>query len=332
MPVKISVVVPVYNTVKYLQRCVDSILNQTFKEFEVLLIDDGSSDGSERLCDKLASTDKRIRVIHQSNSGVSVARNNGIESAAGEYLLFVDSDDYLERDMIKSLIYNTTHNNADLCMCGYKRVFSSENQDVLEKEGIYDIEGIRALMKKWKLDPIIGSPCNKLFNMSILNKYNIRFIPEIKYAEDYMFNVEYLKHISNLYVVEKPFYNYYMETPGSLSKTNFTDIDALWNVQLLVLQKVSGYLNSIEVSDTGVISEIFCYMFVVNICNRAKQKSKDDFINWCKEIRKTERYMQMLKRKAYITRLKAINLRYFMIKLAFKIGNFSLLYYLFSLI
>ena len=125
---KISVVVPVFNSEKYLEKCIDSIINQTYKNIEIILINDGSSDKSEEICNSYLKTYKNIKLINQSNSGVSVARNNGLKSSTGDYVLFVDSDDWLEKDMLEIMVKEIDNFDIDIVRCEY----FVENNPVLE--------------------------------------------------------------------------------------------------------------------------------------------------------------------------------------------------------
>ncbi|NST07596.1 glycosyltransferase, partial [Enterococcus faecalis] len=120
---KISIIVPVYNVEKYLEKCVRSILAQTFTDFELILVDDGSPDSSGAMCDQFAEQDQRVKVIHKENGGLSDARNAGIEIATGEYLGFVDSDDYIADDMYELLYTNIVKEDADLSICGIYDVY-----------------------------------------------------------------------------------------------------------------------------------------------------------------------------------------------------------------
>lgn len=125
---EISIIVPVYKVEPYLRKCVDSILAQTFTDFEVILVDDGSPDNSGKICDEYASKDSRVRVIHKKNGGLSSARNAGIDVARGKYLGFVDSDDYIEKDMYELLYDNIVKEQADLSICGIYDVYEGKNQ------------------------------------------------------------------------------------------------------------------------------------------------------------------------------------------------------------
>ena len=137
MDEKISVIVPVYNVEQYLERCVDSIINQTYKNLEIILVNDGSTDNSGKLCDELAKRDDRIRVIHKENGGLSDARNTGIEEAEADLIGFIDSDDYIDENMYELLIDNLRETNADLSMCGHYDVYNnvSEAQVTERKHG-----------------------------------------------------------------------------------------------------------------------------------------------------------------------------------------------------
>ena len=134
---KISIIIPIYNVKEYLKRCVDSVLNQSYKNIEVILIDDGSTDGSEKICDEYAKKDKRVVVVHQKNSGVSASRNKGIELATGKYIGFVDSDDYIHKDMFEKLYNSLISTSSSISMCNYQLLDVDEKpNDIGEFEEI----------------------------------------------------------------------------------------------------------------------------------------------------------------------------------------------------
>lgn len=123
----VSVIVPVYNAEHFIEKCIHSILNQSYKNIELILVNDGSTDNSVKICDSFAKIDNRIKLIHQANSGPSVARNNGIYNAKGKYIQFIDADDYIEENMIETLV-NEMEKGLDIVICGYKRIFKEENK------------------------------------------------------------------------------------------------------------------------------------------------------------------------------------------------------------
>ena len=125
----VSVIIPIYKVEKYLRKCIDSVLNQTYQDFEIILVDDCSPDNCPKICDEYAKTDGRIKVIHKENGGVSSARNAGIKIANGEYLSFIDSDDSVEENFLQILVEGLENNGADLCTTKHKKVFENSNEE-----------------------------------------------------------------------------------------------------------------------------------------------------------------------------------------------------------
>ncbi len=212
----ISVVVPVYKTEKYLTRCVDSILAQSYENIEIILVDDGSPDGCPKLCDELAATHTNIRVIHKENGGLSSARNSGIEQARGEYLAFVDSDDFIEKDMLKRLHQMLTANGADLAMVDYEEVTEEKKGDeiVACEELVYTGKDT----EKAFLFHRIESVCVGLYTREAIGEY--RF-PIGKTSEDVPFNFAVFQKINRfVYAPEKRYYYFY--NTQSISNGCFT--------------------------------------------------------------------------------------------------------------
>ena len=172
---KISVIVPVYNVVDFLPKCINSILNQKFMEFELLLVDDGSHDGSEILCDDYADKDPRIRVMHKINGGVSSARNIGIENALGEYIQFIDSDDYLEGNMFEQLYIEATQTGADIIVVDFFR----DNDYIIQS--LSNMSGL-SLLKDMFQGKVIGALWNKFIKRDLLN---FRCNERLSYCEDF---------------------------------------------------------------------------------------------------------------------------------------------------
>lgn len=234
----ISIIVPVFNAERYLSRCIDSILNQSFSDLELLLVDDGSTDGSGNVCDEYAAKDERVKVIHQDNAGVSTARNKGLEEATGEYIYFPDSDDIVIEYALELLI-NGIGNNCNFATGGYQ---------YLDEVGIctYSIDNTvegymsrdEMLMQFFAPSPYIyqGYLWNKLFNRSIIEENNIRFEPSIKFNEDRLFCVRYvcsLKQEERIYYNWKPVYQYVQRSTSAMASLtqrfnpNFlSDLDA----------------------------------------------------------------------------------------------------------
>lgn len=224
---KISVIVPVYNVEKVLHYCVESILNQKFSDFELILVDDGSPDNSGRICDEYVKKDTRVKVIHKNNGGVSSARNAGIEAALGEYLCFVDSDDYLESNYLKELIetkkkYPDFDNTWCYFRIGNKYDFVDENEnEELPKVEYYSVREIMTLHEKW-LD---AGPVCKLYSREVIINNNLKFDKNLSLGEDLTFNFNYLDCTNgNILVINRFLYNYVQLSDDSLSKKYYPDM------------------------------------------------------------------------------------------------------------
>lgn len=201
----VSVIVPVYNVEKYLHRCVDSILAQTFTDFELILVDDGSPDNCGAICDEYARKDSRVRVIHQENQGVSCARNAGIEKATGRYIAYIDSDDYVEQDYLEQLI----NDPSDLTICGIRTQDEHGNQWGI-RECDNELFETREEIDYCKLyrENMLFSPCGKLLNRRIIVDSRIRFPENISWGEDGMYIADYLQYTASIKCIHYAGYHY----------------------------------------------------------------------------------------------------------------------------
>ena len=233
---KLSIVVPIYNSEKYLEKCVLSILNQLYKNIEVILVNDGSEDSSENICNKLKNIDSRIKVISIENKGVSHARNIGIKNATGKYLAFVDSDDTIEKNIYVDMI--SALKGKDMPIVGYKYV--DENNKVLNEKMAYDYEGVfdKSDFFIFCENFIMNSPVNKIFYLDIIKQHNLKFNEELSLGEDLIFILEYIKYIDFFYIKNITPYRYLISNTNSLSqkyRTDFLDIqikiiESMYNV------------------------------------------------------------------------------------------------------
>lgn len=219
----ISVIVAIYNIEKYLVRCIDSIMAQTYRNLEILLIDDGSTDESGKICDAYAKQDKRIHVIHRKNGGLSAARNTGIERARGEYIAFVDGDDWLEPQMYESLLKAVIDNNAQLAVCRYRQVYPDVIKDgSTGKITVYN-EPYKMLLQQLIEDEaylIQHAAWNKLYHRDLLEE--LRF-PEGKWFEDIVFSAKVLSKVTCGVYVDVAGYNYVCVREGSIMNTGLTE-------------------------------------------------------------------------------------------------------------
>lgn len=224
---KISVIVPVYNVETYLPQCINSIVNQLFTHLEIILVNDGSTDGTGKICDDFAAKDPRITVIHQKNGGVSIARNVGSEAATGEYITFVDSDDWLEAEMYERMVMELKKNpHLDMIMCDTVLVSDDLKKKSSEfiRNGYYSKSEIIAelyptllVTEDFSKIPVV-SACSCLVRRSILIKNKIRFDSSLKFCEDYLFMAEIMVQVQSFFYLKGDFSYNYRQYPESRSK------------------------------------------------------------------------------------------------------------------
>ncbi len=216
----VSIIVPVFNIEKYLNRAVDSIINQSYKKLQIILVDDGSTDNSSSICDYYSKIDSRIKVIHKKNGGVSSARNTGLSVSKGKYIYFMDGDDWMDKNLIKTLLYLILFNNCDISAVSY--YYSYDNFDV----EINDSNKLFCYDKEESYNAVIngevnGFLCNKLYKKSLIKK--LGFDESIYYREDLVFNCEYLKNINKMVYKSVPYYYYYQRDGSALNTKKYND-------------------------------------------------------------------------------------------------------------
>lgn len=213
---KISVIVPVYKAEKYIHRCIDSLLAQTFKNFELLLVDDGSPDSSGEICDEYAHIDSRVRIFHKENGGVSSARQYGTDNAIGEYIIHIDSDDWVEKNMLKDLYQKAITDNADMVMCDYYIDYANKSIQVKQAPAALDH---KTVLKELFIN-LHGSCCNKLIKSIFYKDYGIKFPKNMHLCEDLYVITSILKHNIKITYIPAAYYHYVQDNnQNSLSKT-----------------------------------------------------------------------------------------------------------------
>ena len=225
----VSVIVPVYNVESYVAKCIESIVNQTFKDLDIILIDDGSTDSSGSICDRFAEKDKRIRVIHKVNGGVSSARNAGLDIAAGEYIVFVDGDDYINSRMVETLCSVAVENNSDLVMCNYihvnergEKVGISELR-ITEPQTVSSDWMLERISRGWTFGAIIW---NKMYKSALFK--GLRY-PSLNNGEDEFISHHVMARAEKAVIIPDVLY-YYTLRQGSLTKSafNLSSVNSLY--------------------------------------------------------------------------------------------------------
>lgn len=271
--VKVSVIIPIYNTEKFLRKCVDSIINQTLQEIEIILINDGSTDNSHNIC--LEYTEKypeKIRYVNNKNMGCSATRNLGIKLAQGEYIAFVDSDDYVDKDMYEKLYLKTIKNKLDIVMCGilYHNLIEKVNYSVSPTKVINYYE-------YYKDSILIASPVNKIFKKNLIKENEILFPTNTHQGEDLVFCFKCLYFTRNVDYINKNFYHYQLHGRNSVfnlerKKDIILSFNEIYNF-LLKNKNHDKYLSEIfyNLLNIHVIRSMFFLLLNKNIV------SKDNF-------------------------------------------------------
>lgn len=215
----ISIIIPVYNVELYLSRCLDSIIAQSFTDWECILVDDGSPDQSGAICDEYACKDSRFKVIHQDNSGPSVARNVGIEHATLENILFVDSDDFIEQDHLKNLAAGVIPCKKGVVLEGIIVKYNDRKETNFFNNCLLESASkVKELIDTFKVEDLGYSVC-KLYNRSVLIDYNIRFEEKVRYGEDLLFFLDYIKYAEYANFLSTATYHYIKPNTVTLSNT-----------------------------------------------------------------------------------------------------------------
>ena len=229
---KLSIILPCYKVEKYLDRCMKSVINQTLKDFEIILVDDKSPDGTPEKCDEWAQKDTRVRVVHKmQNEGLGYARNTGLEVATGKYVAFLDSDDFVDVNMYKSLYDYAEEHGLDAVFCGYKKYYDDnhirewkENDDYRLVIGKKNVDGVLLDMvgsdPSYKSDArILSSVWKGIYSMDVIKANKLSFVTERTYiAEDIIFHIDFLPYCNRIGFIPQTYY-FYCDNGGSLTQT-----------------------------------------------------------------------------------------------------------------
>lgn len=331
----ISVIIPVYNVEKYLDRCLESVTQQTYKNLEIILVDDGAPDNSGKICDEWAKRDARIKVIHKENAGLGYARNSGLDVATGKYVSFVDSDDYIALNMYETMMSKILQAQADTCLCGHYRKYRDyketkeisfgnacfSGKDVVGKILSGMIGNFPEAGNDFELEMCVWQG---LFSMEIINRNNIRFPSEREFiSEDIIFDLDYYMHSEAVATVSECLY-YYCMNGASLTQTFRPDRfekEVILYKEILARSKQKG-LNIKIRADRSFLGRARRYMVSVVAnkkgaeCDALLKKTVDD-----KNIEEILAYypIEKLVKKHYIYSLLLKEKRCFLLKLYLKL-------------
>lgn len=264
---KISVIVPVYNCEAYLPACIDSILMQTYSDLQVILVDDGSTDGSSKICDDYQIQDSRVCTLHQKNQGVSSARNRGLQAATGELISFVDSDDTLEPDMYELLVSNMEKYNAEISHCGFNRIEGNNIRPIYGTEQTVVHSREQALKCLIAGQSFTGSLWNKLYKKDILS--GLVFREELKINEDILFNFEVFRRTTKTVFSDYAKYNYLVRENGSACAT--TASEKKMQDSMIVNQYMYNELSDSDLADVATERYLRCMSGYYRYCASHKK-------------------------------------------------------------
>ncbi|MFR4439779.1 MAG: glycosyltransferase [Hungatella sp.] len=260
----VSVIVPVYNAQASIRRCVESVLNQGYTDFELLLVNDGSTDISGDICEEYARKDGRIRVIHKENTGVSDSRNRGLKEARGQFIQFLDSDDWITTDATTLMVRSALESGCDMVITDFYRVIGDRvsHKGDIEQDGPMTLELFAGFMMENPADFYYGVLWNKLFRRDIIETYQLSMDKAISWCEDFMFNLEYLRHTQTIYALRVPVY-YYVKTKGSLVSQGISLTKTI-KMKRMVFEYYHDFYKSVLTEEDYEKNRLSVYRFLVD--------------------------------------------------------------------
>ena len=320
---QVSIIVPAYNVENYIERCLNSLVNQTFKDIEIITINDGSTDKSLELLNKYAKEDIRVSVIDLGDEGVSYCRNLGVEKANGKYIMFVDSDDWIDSNMIEAMYKKAEENKLDLVMCSYIREFKDHSKEKifnLPEEIIYKEDKVKNELLRKLVGPVkeelsnpemldaLGTVWGKLYRADILKENKLKFVDlsEIGSAEDTLFNIFTFNYLKKVMFLNKPMYHYWRDNPKSVTSQYNPKLKEQRKVFFKYISDFLKENNFVQVFEEALNNRICTSVLGLGLIECSKN-NKVSGINKIKNIKKiiNEEYV----RNAY----KNLELKYFSI-------------------
>lgn len=308
MDYRISVIIPVYNVEKYLNRCVESVIDQTYANLEIILVDDGSTDESTKICDDWKAKDSRISVIHKANGGLASARNAGLEMATGDFVSFIDSDDYIDKALYTDMVKYFDDDSLNIVAFGLYEVYGDNKTSVNIKDGYIDVkEAIKHLLT-WD-GQVRSFAWNKIYRMSVVRK--MRFYEDLRYGEDTPFVFGTLINSEKYLQINRPYYYYVRRNDSLIGDTYKTrwllSIEASRKILLFCIENKSPYFDLARCS-VG----INCYILKKFFCDsrEIKKEFKEDYTYICDQMNGIPSYL-MLKYSGFSKWMKYVAVKRF---------------------
>lgn len=297
---KISIIVPVHNSESYLNRCVNSLINQTYSNLEIILVDDYSTDSSKKICEEYEKKDSRVISIITDNNGVSGTRNTGIKRSTGEYICFLDSDDEYEMAFVEKMLNEINQSKSELVVCGYKEVKKN-----LEKEKKYDIGRVDVIQYLNcytiidNFEHFANYPWNKMYRANIIRENEVLFDETITVSEDAVFNMQYLKYVKNVSIITDILVRHHIIEGSLVTKIIDKDIQKYTIFEIYNAYKKNYEIRMKEETNKDVIGQYLLYS-CLRLCNIYEGEEVKEFI---REIQDNEY-------RKFIKKARCINLNY----------------------
>ncbi len=301
---KFSILVPIYNTEIYLEKCINSILKQTYVDFELILINDGSTDNCGSICDYYKNIDKRIKVINKHNSGVSSTKNIGINNSIGEYIVFVDSDDYIEKNFLEVISKEIELQEYDMIFFGFKE--ETEDNKIISVNSVskneYNKSDFSECITYLIDNNIFGYQCSKVLSSKIIKENNIKFDENISLNEDLLFTFEFLKHAKNIKVLGFSPYHYVRRKESLSSKKQRNILE----VNEYILEQIISYYKLFNVNDKERLILERSILSLLSVCKSFKISYKNKEISFknivykCNKIINSKIFFHIKNKRKYI--------------------------------
>lgn len=290
--VKVSVIVPIYNVEKYLDRCISSLLDQTYSDLEIILVDDGSPDKSPEICDNYVLKYSNVKVVHKANGGLSDARNAGLSVATGDYIMFIDSDDYAETNMVEKLLEIAILNNSEVVIFGYFTDYVDENENLLSTRetpainGNYNKSSFKNIPIDNEMIGLLGYAWNKFYRTEIIKTNNMKFSKGITLVEDILFNGPFLMQCKNISFVEDMFVHY-MQRPRITLGNKF--YENYFELKMMAIESVENLLIHWNKSENEIIenkhkSEFNALKSTVRLLSVSSNYNNKEKVEYLKEF------------------------------------------------
>lgn len=329
---KVSIIIPIFNCGKYLDKSIPQVLEQTHKDLELILINDGSTDNSLELCEKFAKLDSRVQVVNKPKSeGAGPARNDGIDKANGEYLMFIDADDQIENNMVERLLDAVVSNNCQVAACGYETYVegseTADRENIFLPQKVYRGSEVQTLFAQYFPEGMVGYLWNKIYDAKLIKEKNIRY-PDMRRLQDGVFNVEFFHHAESCCIIEDILYHYRLNAQTDMFRKlpkNYYDLISQFSKSFIEKKKEWGSFSNEKIA-VFFLNELGSCL--ENAFSPQWEMSKRERRQYFDNIAKDEFFKEMFKEQVQLSRYRRFLIEglekqsFLMIEMVVQLKNF----------